>query len=229
VNNDMKARLTPQFVMGIAVIVFGLILTLDNLDLVDGRWFFRLWPLAVIGLGVSQITDQKPGPRVIFGYVWVGIGTLLLLRSLGIMHVHIGDFWPVIFIIIGGHLVWTATHRRRILPTDSLSTINAVAFMSGIQRRTNTSAFRGGELTAVMGGVEADLRHATISEDEAVVDVFAFWGGIKFKVPEQWTVVGKVVPLMGAYEDKTRPPKHETTKRLVIRGTAIMGGVEVVN
>ena len=33
---------------------------------------------------------------------------------------------------------------------------------------------------------------------------------------------------MGGFEDKTRPPK-DTTKRLIIKGTAIMGGVEIKN
>ena len=36
--------------------------------------------------------------------------------------------------------------------------------------------------------------------------MFAFWGGIEIKVPEDWTVVTRVMPLMGGVEDKTRAP-----------------------
>ena len=62
---------------------------------------------------------------------------------------------------------------------------------------------------------------------EAIVDVFAFWGGIDLKVPEDWTVVLHAMPLMGAVDDKTRPPQGSPEKRLVIRGIVIMGGVAI--
>lgn len=228
-NSDARPRVTPQLIVGIAVILFGLVLTLDNLDIIDGRRIVRLWPAALIALGLSQLAERRPSARMLAGVPWIAIGSLLLLRNMGLFAVNLGDLWPIVLILIGGHLVLQATHRRQAMPGDSLSTISGVAVMSGVHRRTNTPAFRGGELTAVMGGIEVDLRQAGIADGEAVVDVFAFWGGIKFKVPEQWIVVGKVVPLMGGYDDRTRPPKHDATQRLIIRGMAIMGGVEVVN
>ena len=42
-------------------------------------------------------------------------------------------------------------------------------------------------------------------------------------------MVGRVVPLLGGYEDKTRPPKGAAAHTLVVRGFAIMGGIEVKN
>jgi hypothetical protein len=55
------------------------------------------------------------------------------------------------------------------------------------------------------------------------------WGGIEIRVPEDWTVVSKVVPVMAGVEDKTRPPQGATAHRLVLRGLALMGGVEIKN
>ena len=43
-----------------------------------------------------------------------------------------------------------------------------------------------------------------------------------------WWVVGRVAPILGGYEDKTAGAP-DGAPRLVIRGSAIMGGIEVRN
>ena len=52
---------------------------------------------------------------------------------------------------------------------------------------------------------------------------------IEIRVPENWTVIGRVTPLMGGVEDHTRAPQAATTHRLRIRGMVIMGGIEIKN
>jgi predicted membrane protein len=103
-----------------------------------------------------------------------------------------------------------------------------MAILGGVSRGNNSSAFRGGDLLAIMGGCEIDLRKAAIN-GEATIDVFAMWGGIELRVPEDWTVVNRVVPLLGGVDDKTRPPQGTTGHLLVLRGFAIMGGIEIKN
>ena len=80
-----------------------------------------------------------------------------------------------------------------------------------------------------MGGCEIDLRKASIAPGtEAVIDVFAMWGGIEVKVPPDWTVITRAIPIMGGVEDKTHAPET-ADKRLVIRGLLLMGGAGVKN
>jgi predicted membrane protein len=112
--------------------------------------------------------------------------------------------------------------------TDTNSRMTAVAILGAVSRGNNSSTFRGADLLAVMGGCEIDLRKAAIN-GEAVIDAFAMWGGIEIRVPEDWTVVSRIVPLMGGVEDKTRPPQTATAHRLVLRGFAVMGGIEIKN
>ncbi|HXY39419.1 MAG TPA: LiaF domain-containing protein, partial [Vicinamibacteria bacterium] len=89
--------------------------------------------------------------------------------------------------------------------------------------------FRGGRAMAVMGGCEIDLRRASIPEgEEALLDVFVMWGGIEIKVPEEWEIVNRGSAFLGGFENKTRP-LATADRRLVVTGTAIMGGVEVKN
>jgi len=81
----------------------------------------------------------------------------------------------------------------------------------------------------VMGGIELDLRQATLPED-AVIELFAFWGGIEIWVPREWSVVNQGFALMGSIEDKTgNLPQRPGQPRLVLRGMALMGGVEIKN
>lgn len=104
------------------------------------------------------------------------------------------------------------------------------AMMSGVRRQV-TGGFAGAEATAIMGGVELDLRYSAMDGDEVIIDTFALWGGIEIWVPAHWEIVSQGLPLMGAFEDKTHVTTHGGNRqpRLVVRGVAIMGGVEIKN
>ena len=96
-----------------------------------------------------------------------------------------------------------------------------------LQRTNRSPTFRGGALTAVMGGVDLDLSGARLAPEGAVLDIFALWGGIEVKVPEGWQIDLRVFPLMGGVEDRTRPGDGTDAPRLTIRGVFLMAGGEV--
>ena len=50
-------------------------------------------------------------------------------------------------------------------------------------------------------------------------------------MPPHWEIVSQGLPLMGAFEDKTHVTTHAGSRqpRLIVRGVAIMGGVEIKN
>ena len=104
--------------------------------------------------------------------------------------------------------------------------LSEFAIWSGLQRRVASPAFRRAELTAIMGGIELDLRQAGTENGEAVIDVFVMWGGIEITVPPDWAVSNQVTPILGGAEDKstgTQQARH----RLVVKGVVIMGGVDI--
>jgi predicted membrane protein len=103
-----------------------------------------------------------------------------------------------------------------------------LAVMGGVQRKNVSSDFRGGEATAVMGGIELDLRDASMERAEAVLDISTVMGGVKIRVPETWTVVSRVNTVMGGFKDETRKPRNEE-HRLIVKGTLLMGGLKVSN
>jgi hypothetical protein len=88
--------------------------------------------------------------------------------------------------------------------------------------------FKGGEIVAVFGGAEIDFSHADI---QGVVKLEAtnILGGTKLIVPPTWDVQSEMVAILGGVEDKRRiqPEMIDRNKRLVLMGTALLGGLEV--
>ena len=93
-------------------------------------------------------------------------------------------------------------------------------------RAATSPAFRRGDLVAVMGGIELDLRQAGTDHGEAVIDVFVLWGGIDITVPPDWAVSNQVTPILGGAEDKSTG-HQQARHRLIVKGVVIMGGVEI--
>lgn len=225
---ESRRYCSPQLVFGLIVIAIGVLFTLDNLGISDAGTYLRFWPVGVIVIGLVKLWQSRGSSGGVAGFLFILAGLWLLSDSLDIIHISIRDVWPLVLVLVGASMVWRGTQVGRARTTDNNAWLSAVAILGGVTRGNNAPAFRGGDLTAVMGGCEIDLRQASI-DGEAVIDVFAMWGGIDIRVPEDWTVVGRVVPLLGGFEDKTRPPKSATAHKLVVRGLAIMGGIEVKN
>jgi predicted membrane protein len=228
---DRPANITPQLLFGLGVIAVGVLFTLDNLHVIHAEDYLQYWPLFLIAIGLLKLYQTRDGRSgTLGGLIFTVAGVWLLLEETAVIRVSFWDMWPLLLVLFGIHLVWQgATGRRPGRPdADSNATVSALAILGGVVRGNNSRQFRGGSLTAVMGGCDIDLRQAAI-DGEAVLDVSVMWGGIEIKVPEDWTVVSHVVPLMAGFEDKTRPPQGATTHRLIIRGFAIMAGIEVKN
>jgi predicted membrane protein len=233
---------TPQFVLGIIIIALGAGFLLDNFGYFDVIEYIRYWPALLIVYGVAKLIQSPGNPGRIFGGILVAVGALMLLDRMYIITFHIHDWWPVILIIIGVNFLRGSQKRSQNIferqhgaaSQDSSGTADAYlksfAFMSGVRRSIVSKEFRGGEITAIMGGCELDFREAIIKGDEAVLDVFTMMGGIEMRVPMDWTVVVQAVPIMGGVEDKSYIQQDaKPSKRLIITGNIIMGGVEIKN
>jgi predicted membrane protein len=226
---DRHSRLSPQLVLGLCAIGFGILLTLDNLHIMRLGDVWRFWPAILIVVGIMQILWAGHASGLGSGVILSAAGALLLLANLHYLRFSLWDYWPLVLVAIGGSIVWQALERERGLPAGSEDVVNGFAIMSGVVRSCNSQSFRGGDLTAIMGGCEIDLRQASIKGGEAAFQLLAFWGGIEIKVPEDWSIRSSVIPILGGFEDKTRPPRDGSAKTLFIKGFAIMGGIEVRN
>jgi len=227
-NDRLPRGVTGQVVLGVMVIGMGLLFLLDNFGLVDMHRAFSFWPMLFVIVGTVKLCDTRSQGGTLLGAALVGVGILMMLDRLDIIDFSVRTLWPLILIGLGGFLVAKALRSRGVPggpgagmldDTGSGETVDITAILGGYERRVATQDFRGGEITAVMG---ASIR------GEAVINVFAFWGGVTIKCPPDWTVILLGTPILGGFEEKTAVPP-DGSKRLVIRGYAIMGGVEIRN
>ncbi len=227
-----------QLVLGALVIALGVLFLLDSLNIFSFRLALSFWPTVLILLGVVKLLDTRSPNGTLIGWGLILFGALLTLNRFGIFtYFSWRQFWPLLLIGIGLSVVYKAMQSRKAVDTgytkddvgseDNESVIEVISLLGSFERRVTTPTFRGGEITAIMGGCVLDLRDSSI-DGESTVSVFAAMGGITLKVPPDWTVILRGSAIMGGFEEKTaRPPNNE--KRLIVRGNAIMGAVEVRN
>ena len=112
---------------------------------------------------------------------------------------------------------------------DAAGRIREFAFLGGIERNNTSQAFRGGDITAALGGVELDLRDCRMAPEGARLDVLAFMGGVSLRIPKDWCVVSEVSVMLGGMDDRSIAPVDASAPKLLITGQAIMGGIEIKN
>lgn len=100
-----------------------------------------------------------------------------------------------------------------------------VAVFCGNNGSFNGRVFKGASATAVFGGVDVDLRGATI-EGEATLNATAIFGGVDVFTDNNVQVVYRSVPVFGGVECSI-PPRDKSLPTLYVNCVAIFGGVEI--
>jgi hypothetical protein len=138
---------------------------------------------------------------------------------------------PLLLVLLGLTIVRQTLARRdqgeRAI--DRRDELHIVAILGGNKGSNGSHQFRGGELTAILGGVDLDLTQARLANGRAVLNVFTMWGGLELRLPEGWIIENQMVVALGGYEDRTRPVGAPDAPRRVLRGTTVMGGSELRN
>ena len=220
----------------IALIGVGVLFLMGNLHVIPSMNWFDMWPVILIVIGALKLADATHRGNFTGGAIMVGLGVAFLVGNLGILPFPVWDLWPVLLIGIGILLLF----ERLSLPdmtrwdwrSNNVATgdLNLAAVFSGGKRKIVTDDFRGGTISAVFGGFELDLRKAGMKANSAVIKIDAVFGGVEMRIPEEWCAVVEGVGIFGGYSDETmHPPMTPDTKRLILKGGAVFGGVVVKN
>jgi predicted membrane protein len=226
-SSNIIGNASPRLVIGLLLIGLGAVFLASNLGLIEDQRPLRFfWPLAFLSLGVTLLTDRSETSRRYWAWIFIGIGVWGFAHRLGWISVGVMSvIVPGILLLVGARLV-----SRSLRPQDSADAqqrSRLFACMSGHETRSVVSPFKEAEATAVMGGIKMDFHNVTMDGDQATLDVTIIMGGIDLYVPPDWNVNIQALPLLGAAIDKRRPSNVVPTKTLTIRGTILMGGLEV--
>jgi len=233
-DTPTRPAASPRLVMGIGVIILGLLLTLNQIPLLRAsripEFMIDLWPLILVAMGVTKI-KQSDSRNNTSGYTLVIVGLFLLLITLG--NGHFAELiWPAILVAAGISIVLNALRQnRRISPElqGSEHFTQGTAILSAFKHRVMSQTFKGGELTAIFGGYDLDLRQAAIEGDSARIDLFVLFGGGEIRVPEGWDVVVQVTAIAAGIDNKAAslPLEGSNRPKLVITGSMFFGGTEI--
>ena len=229
-GGSYKPGLTGRVVVGLVMMSFGVLWTLDNLGIMEAGPILRWWPLLIVVYGLSRLLGIGCSRNLAAGSIVTLVGAWLLAEQLDLIHMSVFTLWPLMLVVFGVVILTRSSRPRAEAPFDQQAPrVSSFAVMGGVVRKVVSSEFSGGDATAMMGGVKLDLTGARPVPGGAVLDVLVCWGGIDIKVPDTWGVVNQATVMLGGVEDRSKVPPADARDILIIRGLVIMGGIEIKN
>jgi predicted membrane protein len=236
-----RVNSNKRFYFGIILIVLGVILILERLNLIPESLADLLisWQMLLVGIGVLSLIGGNRTAGMIL--IIIG-GTFMIPELINVPHEIRQIYWPLILVAIGvamlirqrGHHILregTDPVTTSIPNGDSFNTFDDFVIFGGREIFVTSQMLAGGKATSIFGGIEFDLRRAGLQPGGAVIDCVSVFGGCGFKIPMDWNVRNEVTTIFGAFTDKrgdTYSDKYyDPSKTIVIKGVSIFGGIEV--
>ncbi len=217
---------------GIVLVVIGVILTLNALEITHINIFFEgWWTLIIIIPSAIELIARE---NKFWSAVWLVIGILLLLACRDILDFDL--IWrltiPVIIILIGINLIFKDKIDRKIekknkeLKEKEQKLEEYCATFGEVKADFNDQEFNGANLTAVFGSTDLDLRKAIIQEDK-LIKASAIFGGVEIMMPENVNIKVKSTPIFGATSNKTNRKYDEKLPTIYVNSFCMFGGVDI--
>jgi len=218
---------------GLIFIAVGLLLLLQNFHLlpfVIPAYVFT-WKMLLVAIGLFIL----PSRNWFGGLILISIGTYFLLPDLGIYDITIAQLWPMLLVVLGFIIIFHKPHvPKKKMTINTEKTMNGyienTVIFGGESKKISSYDFKGGRLSVTCGGLELDLTNCTLSKERNIIDINVVFGGISLRVPREWNVVLETSPVMSGIEDDINYQKDQyvdPAAELVIRGSVVMGGLEI--
>lgn len=223
---------TKGIIWGLVLIVIGIILAGNWLNIFDINLFFDGWwtLFIIVPCSIGLITDKDKGGSLI----GILVGVLLFLACQKVIDFDM--FWkilvPTIIIICGLSLIFRSIFGRKI--TEDIEELNKkiskdgtiTAIFSGQNIVLDDQEFKGANLEAVFGSIELDLRKAKIKED-VVINASTVFGGIELIVSDDVNVVLKSNSVFGGADNEKKNISKDKKHTVYVNATCIFGGLDI--
>jgi len=232
-------RTSGNIWLGFLLLVIGAGLVIHQMNLALPYWLFS-WKTLLITIGI--FVGFRSGFRGASWIILILIGIIFLVQDIVPWFQWHQFGWPVALIIIGLVLIfrprhdwrhhdwgWEKNYEADKAKYSNEDYIDHTAVFGSVEKTILSKDFHGGDLTSFFGGTELNLTQADIT-GKAVLDVTAIFGGTKLIIPSNWEIKSEMVAVFGGISDK-RPVQAVTNpeKVLILRGTTIFGGIEIVS
>jgi hypothetical protein len=136
----------------------------------------------------------------------------------------------VIAVLAGLWAVGQVLARRRTVGDDTSAEFAIAVYVGGVQRACKATSLRRGSVSVVLGGVDLDLREATLDPGGADLDLSATLGGVNVTVPSEWRVVVEDRAMLGGVEALVTDPEELPADAPLLRveAGARLGGVAIM-
>lgn len=134
-----------------------------------------------------------------------------------------------LLLVVLASVVGQLVAKRMTFGDEDSDTFRLAAIGGGRELKSRATALRSASAFAAMGGIEIDLREATLDPEGATLDVTAVMGGVEVTVPSGWVVDLETHEKLGGVEARLTNPadQPEGAPTLHVKINAVLGGVEI--
>jgi branched-subunit amino acid ABC-type transport system permease component len=116
-ETNAPRRSTNRIVLGVWLVLAGVLLLLDQFDVVYVGGVGHLWPLLLLGLGIGKMVVATDGRERRGAYWLVVIGLWFTLNQFTVYRAR--DTWPLVVLALGAKIIWDELGGRRNARTGS--------------------------------------------------------------------------------------------------------------
>ena len=225
---------TSKIIGGIALVAFGIVWTLELLNVIsislEGWWAF----FVIIPCFVNIFSDRHKAGAII----GCGIGILLLLAARGIIPWN--DIWKYMLCLVA--IVWGVallffnnrkhfdqriTKEHNVPVVASGGKLHNIDVTFGKQEYSyDGQTFDGTDVHVSFGFVGLDLRDADI-RDGAVINVDCSFGGIQIRIPKGVCINNGIDTTFAGVDCDCCTQPTDGAKTLYLKGHCNFGGIEI--
>lgn len=254
--NKFGGERRPRVWSGIILLIAGCLLLAYKMGAPIPSWFFT-WPVLLIAIGfLTGIKSRFHNPGA---FIMIVIGGIFLIDQTSPELKFHDYILPAILIAVGIIYIfrpkhtWEGRYDRRWhrsfyeapnytppsnyseekadteFTEDTAEYVEINAVFGSVKKIILSKNFKGGEINCFMGGAELNLMKADLQK-QVNLEVNNVFGGTKLIVPSNWDVKNEVTAVFGGIEDKRNVAGvTDPGKVLVLHGTCVFGGIEVIN